>query len=157
MPLFGSRNKTPPPTQSRSMFSRSQTPPPQQSRSMFSRRRSSSPSVNNTSRHSMSHTHHTTTSTTSPNRHSGGLTNILHRNEDASITNARSSLIQAEHAEREADRALIAAKAAVREAREHVKRLEREAAEEARLAKIKQSQARSMGKRGKALGRHDHI
>lgn len=61
--------------------------------------------------------------------------------------------MQAEAAEREADRALFAAKAAVREAREHVKRLEREAAEEARLAKIKQSQAKAIGKRGKALGR----
>jgi hypothetical protein len=41
----------------------------------------------------------------------------------------------------------------VREAREYVKRLEREAEEEARLAKIKQSQAKAIGKRGKALGR----
>lgn len=38
--------------------------------------------------------------------------------------------MSAEAAEREADRALFAAKAAVREAREHVRRLEREAAEE---------------------------
>lgn len=38
--------------------------------------------------------------------------------------------MQAEAAEREADRALFAARAAVREARDHVKRLEREAAEE---------------------------
>jgi hypothetical protein len=38
--------------------------------------------------------------------------------------------MQAESAERDADRALFAARAAVREAREHVKRLEREAAEE---------------------------
>jgi len=37
-----------------------------------------------------------------------------------------------------------------------IKRLEREAAEEARLAKIKQDQARSMTKRGKGLGRHEH-
>ena len=41
----------------------------------------------------------------------------------------------------------------MREAREHVKRLEREAAEEARLAKIKQKQAGALGKRGKMLGR----
>lgn len=59
----------------------------------------------------------------------------------------------AEMAEREADRALFAAKAAVREAREHVKALEREAAEQARLAKVKQTQAKAIGKRGKALGR----
>lgn len=56
---------------------------------------------------------------------------MLHRgHEDASITTARQSLMQAEAAEREADRALFAAKAAVRGAREQVKRLEREAAEE---------------------------
>lgn len=65
--------------------------------------------------------------------------------------------MSAEAAEREADRALFAAKAAVREAREHVKGLEREAAEQARLAKIKQAAAKNIGKRGKALGRHDHI
>ena len=47
------------------------------------------------------------------------------------------------------------ARTAVRDARAHVKRLENEAAEEARLAKIKQKQAASLGKRGKMLGRHD--
>lgn len=61
--------------------------------------------------------------------------------------------MSAEAAEREADRALFAAKAAVREAREHVKALEREAAEQARLAKVKQQAAKGLGKRGKALGR----
>jgi hypothetical protein len=55
---------------------------------------------------------------------------LLHRNEDASIVSAKNSLIQAENAEREADRALFAAKTKVREAREGVKRLEHEAAEE---------------------------
>jgi hypothetical protein len=48
---------------------------------------------------------------------------------------------------------LLVAKNAVREAREHVHRLEREAAEEARLAKIKQSEAKALGKKGKMLGR----
>jgi hypothetical protein len=81
----------------------------------------------------------------------------LHRNtEDASITNARERVLSAEAAERDADRALLTARAAVKEAREHVKRLEREAAEEARLAKIKMKQAGDLGKRGKMLGRHDH-
>lgn len=49
---------------------------------------------------------------------------------DPSIINAKQSLANAEAAEREADRALSVARAAVREAREHVARLEREAAEE---------------------------
>lgn len=65
--------------------------------------------------------------------------------------------MSAEAAEREADRALFAARAAVREAREHVKALEREAAEQARQAKLKQAAAKNIGKRGKALGRHDHV
>lgn len=78
----------------------------------------------------------------------------MHRNnEDSSITNARTRVMSAEAAEREADKALVAARAAVRNAREEVKRLEVEAAEEARLAKIKQGQAASLSKRGKALGR----
>lgn len=49
---------------------------------------------------------------------------------DPSIVNAKQSLAHAEAAEREADRALAVARVAVREAREHVARLEREAAEE---------------------------
>jgi hypothetical protein len=34
-----------------------------------------------------------------------------------------------------------------------VRRLEKEAAEEARLAKIKQGEAKALGKKGRALGR----
>lgn len=41
----------------------------------------------------------------------------------------------------------------MKEAREHIKKLEKEAAEEARLAKIKQKEAQSIGKRGDHLGR----
>lgn len=52
---------------------------------------------------------------------------------------------------------MAVARSAVREAREHVARLEREAAEEARLAKIKQGEAKALGKKGKLLGRHDHV
>ena len=52
---------------------------------------------------------------------------------------------------------MYVAKNAVREAREHVHRLEREAAEEARLAKIKQSEAKALGKKGRALGREYQV
>jgi len=87
--------------------------------------------------------------------HSGG--GLLSRHhEDASIVGARERVLHAEKSEKEADRALIAARQAVKAAREHVKHLEREAKEEARLAKIKQGQAASLSKRGKALGRHGH-
>jgi hypothetical protein len=43
---------------------------------------------------------------------------------------AREQVLRAETAEREADKALIASRKAVKEARDHVKHLEREAAEE---------------------------
>ncbi|KAJ5777648.1 hypothetical protein N7520_000894 [Penicillium odoratum] len=80
---------------------------------------------------------------------------LLHRTpEDPSIQAAREQVVRAESAEQEADRALIASRRAVKEARDHVKYLEREAAEEARLARIKQEQAKSISKRAKPLGRH---
>ena len=49
---------------------------------------------------------------------------------DPTIIAARKKVNDAENAEKEADRALLAARAMVREAREQVKRLEREASEE---------------------------
>lgn len=59
----------------------------------------------------------------------------------------------AEQAEMQADRALDAARRQVRDARDHVKMLEEEAREDARRAKIKQTQAKEVSKRGKHLGR----
>ncbi|CAG8961164.1 hypothetical protein HYFRA_00002707 [Hymenoscyphus fraxineus] len=88
---------------------------------------------------------------------SRGLSNLLHRHEDASIVAARERVLNAEAREKDADRALNQARIAVREAREHVRKIELEAAEEARLARIKQDQAKDLGKRGKMLGRHDHV
>ena len=57
---------------------------------------------------------------------------MLHRNhnEDPAIRQARDRVASAEKAEHEADRALAQARASVKEAREHVKRLEADAAEE---------------------------
>ena len=103
MPLFGSKREAAP-------------PPQPQKHSMFSRRRSTSP-VRDT-RHSTST--HTTRTSGMFSRGSG----------DPSIASAKQSLMNAEAAERDADRALFVAKNAVREAREHVHRLEKEAAEE---------------------------
>ncbi|KAI1183213.1 hypothetical protein F5B17DRAFT_146408 [Nemania serpens] len=74
---------------------------------------------------------------------------------DPSILQARERVMAAEIAERDADRALAAARLQVRDARAEVKRLEVEAAEEARRAKIKQYHAKEVSKRGKQLGRHD--
>ena len=62
--------------------------------------------------------------------------------------------MEAEQSERDADRALAHARQSVREAKEHVRRLEAEAAEDARRAKIKQKEAHDLGKRCNPLGRH---
>ncbi|KAH7037107.1 uncharacterized protein B0I36DRAFT_313340 [Microdochium trichocladiopsis] len=152
MPLFGSRKEAPPPE-----------PIPEKHHSgLFgSRRRSVSPVSS----------HRTSSSTfrtsTSSNRHSGDLASshrssgsVLHRfgtrhgDIDPSISQARDRVINAERAEKEADRALEAARLQVRDARTHVKNLEHEAAEESRRAKVKQYHAKEMSKRGKHLGRH---
>ncbi|KKO97126.1 hypothetical protein THAR02_10770 [Trichoderma harzianum] len=73
---------------------------------------------------------------------------------DPSILQAREHVMHAEAAEIEADRALGEARMRVRAAKDHVWRLEEEAKEEARRAKIKQEQAREVSKRGQGLGRH---
>ncbi|KAK1828587.1 hypothetical protein QBC39DRAFT_374492 [Podospora conica] len=167
MPFF-SRHEEPAPVQQqpvqqekRGLFSskRDSAPPPApapepKKHGLFGSRRSPSPVSSSSTRRTSS------TSRTSPERHSGG--GILHRSfgngsgrgVDPSISQARERVMGAELAEREADRALMAARESVREAREHVRRLELEAEEEARLAKIKQHQARDISKRGKQLGRH---
>lgn len=132
---------------------------------LFSRHRSPSPA-----RTTSTSTRHTnSTYQTSPERgtrsSSGSRGGLLRRsfgngsaNEmDPSIVAARERVMSAEMAEREADRALMAARDSVREAREHVRRLELEAQEEARRAKIKQQQAKEVSKRGKQLGRRYSI
>jgi len=122
---------------------------------LFGRNRSPSPVSSDGTRRTSS------TYQTSPER-DAGRRGILHRSfgngnsmdMDPSILQARESLVSAEAAERDADRALVAAREKVRQAREHVHRLELEAQEEARRAKLKQYHAREVSKRGKQLGRH---
>ena len=72
---------------------------------------------------------------------------------DPSIVAARERVMSAEAAEVEADRALDAARMSVRDARAEMQRLEEEAREDARRAKVKQHQAGELSKRGKGLGR----
>jgi len=150
--------------------------PPKRHGLFGSRNRSPSPTPSNAT-HSTRHT--STTYHTSPDRDTGsggifrrstdagsnaGRRSILHRSfgngnngieMDPSIVQARERVMSAEAAERDADRALVAARESVREAREQVRKLELEAQEEARRAKIKQYHAREVSKRGKQLGRHD--
>ncbi|PTB35730.1 uncharacterized protein TrAFT101_010578 [Trichoderma asperellum] len=90
---------------------------------------------------------------------SRGRRSLFHRDNganalDPSILQAREHVMQAEAAEVDADRALGEARMRVRAAKDHVWRLEEEAKEEARRAKIKQEQAREVSKRGQGLGRH---
>ncbi|TVY64366.1 hypothetical protein LSUE1_G007926 [Lachnellula suecica] len=135
MPLFGRK-----PAETTTPVVPAKNATPQRNSTIFGRRQEASTT-----------THNTTTS--SPQRHS-----VLHRNhEDASIVAARERVQNAEAAEREADRALIQARAAVKEARAHVKMIAKEAAEEARLARIKQEQASTISKKAKGLGRHNHV
>lgn len=100
------------------MFSRNRTPSPSPSRShssggLFSRRRSSSAS--SSSLDSDGHKR---------DRHHKSL------KKDPTITAARQKVADAETSEREADKALNLARAAVKEARQHVKILEKEAMDE---------------------------
>ncbi|TFL03079.1 hypothetical protein BDV98DRAFT_565373 [Pterulicium gracile] len=121
------RTRSTSPARKGSMFSRNRsvTPPPPQKTGLFgsstngsslSRRRSSGSSANGS-------THRRNGSM------GGGLFN-RDRNEDRSILTAREMVGSAEAAEKEADRALHQARLAVKEARNHVKTLEREAEEE---------------------------
>ncbi|KAI0878019.1 hypothetical protein GGS24DRAFT_445069 [Hypoxylon argillaceum] len=137
------------------------TPVPEKKHSLFgSRHRSPSPSSVTQPRTSSSSSQ-ISDATSNPSRHRSVLSRTFgHGNSsnpdiDPSILQARERVMGAENAEREADRALAAARLRVSEAREEVKRIEIEAAEEARRAKIKQYHAKEVSKRGKQLGRHD--
>ncbi len=100
---------------------------PRRSGTIFSRKnRDLSPTNTTSTRHSNSTFHSAKSDTSqSPKR------SFLHRrDEDPSITAARERVVNAEARERDADKALAEARLAVREAREQIKRLEKEAAEE---------------------------
>ncbi|KAF9452777.1 hypothetical protein P691DRAFT_660224 [Macrolepiota fuliginosa MF-IS2] len=73
---------------------------------------------------------------------------------DPTIIAARQKVTDAEGAEREADQALTQARNKVKEARQHVEALEREALEDAHRARMKQAEAKIVRKSAKALGRH---
>ncbi|TLD18430.1 hypothetical protein PspLS_10080 [Pyricularia sp. CBS 133598] len=116
---------------------------------LFNRRRRS---VDTNSVSSMS----TASTSASPPRRRSTLLSRRHGGDttDPSILAARERIMGAEEAERQADRALDIARREVRDARDQILALEREAKEQARLAKIKAQGAREVSKRGKALGRH---
>ena len=111
MPLF-SRSSPPPPAPTSTTTSHTTADSLARRKSFFSRRQSTSPAA-------------------SPTAETKHHPHILRKDgEDASIAGARERVLRAEAAEREADRALLAAREAVKVARRDVERLEREAAEE---------------------------
>jgi len=155
MPLFSSRKDE---------VVEEPAPLPEKKHGLFGgRHRSPSPTSTHRTSTSVSSRNSGTSFATAPsNASTGRHHSVLQRfgmgsnpDVDPSIVSARERVMSAENAEREADRALATARVQVREAREHVKRLELEAAEEARRAKIKQYHAHEVSKRGKQLGRHD--
>ena len=129
MPLFYHSQQNPEPLPQRSP---TQADEPHRSRSIFSRRGNSpegAPSVNSSIR----------TDNTAGTKSSGGFFGRRRSSDDdlqpnikndPSVVAARQRVSDAEAAEHEADRALMQARAAVRDARDHVKKLEQEAFEE---------------------------
>ncbi|THH27172.1 hypothetical protein EUX98_g7016 [Antrodiella citrinella] len=146
MPFFSNNEQASPPPPISESASRS--------RSIFSRRRSPSPdlSPNRESTSSAASSHggffsRRRSDSMDTNTYSG-------LSGDHTISSARQKVADAENFEREADRALSQARAAVREARDHVRILEREATEDARRAKMKQAEAKNVSKSARGLGRH---
>ncbi|KAJ6594112.1 hypothetical protein B0H19DRAFT_50166 [Mycena capillaripes] len=162
MPLFKSHQEpepvVQPPARKGSIFSRNhrdQSPEPvhtttNHNRGFFGRRRSSDdsslghPSSGNSVR----------SGTSGGSFFASRAGNNFNVHKDPTIVAAREKVSIAEKAETEADRALLAARAMVREAKQHVQFLEREAAEEHKRARAKQSVANSVSKTAANLGRH---
>ncbi|KAM3088644.1 hypothetical protein ACMFMG_000280 [Clarireedia jacksonii] len=124
---------------------------PERSSSIFHRNRNSS--VSAPSERSMS----TVSSSPSSPSTTSHRTSLFHKNrveEDPVLAEAEQRIINAERREREADIALINAREAVKEAREHMAKLRTELAEQAKALKARQGAANDMYKRAKPLGRH---
>ncbi|KAF7361694.1 hypothetical protein MVEN_00512900 [Mycena venus] len=163
MPLFKSHPEpepvAEPPARKGSIFSRnhrSASPEPvynttnnNHNRGFFSRRRSSDDS-------SLGQGSGNSVRSGTSNRAGGGFFggNNFNVHKDPTVLAAREKLSIAEKAEAEADRALLAARAMVREAKDHVRFLEREAAEEHKRAKAKQAVANDVSRSAAGLGRH---
>lgn len=113
MPLFHRNSAS-----SSSSSARSIEEPNQRSHGLFGGRNS----------HSSHSSHRSSGSYSSGQTHRRGLLSRHH--EDPSIAAAKEQVLRAESAEKAADHALRESRLAVREAKDHVKRLEHEAAEE---------------------------
>ncbi|KAF5355436.1 hypothetical protein D9758_006424 [Tetrapyrgos nigripes] len=148
MPLF--KSHTPPPEE-----------PPARSNTVSSRKhgifggRSSS---DDSSLGRAGSTYTADTSRTSNSSRSGGILSHFKTqgfpHNDPTIMAAREKVSLAEQAERAADQALQAARNQVKEARDHIRFLEKEAEDDARRAKMKQTEAKNVSRAAGHLGRH---
>ncbi|KAF8893450.1 hypothetical protein BD779DRAFT_1506321 [Infundibulicybe gibba] len=156
MPFFTKSPSQPEPEkskspQSNSFFSRSSQSPPAPKRGT----NSTSPRRGFFGRHGSSLNRQNGTTRSARTNNNGGFFSMGNNHgKDPTILAARQKVTDAEAAEKEADRALMQARAMVQEAREHVKILEREASEDARRAKAKQAEAKLVSKTASGLGRH---
>jgi len=75
------------------------------------------------------------------------------RNKNQSVDLARTKVREAEQAERLAEQHLQAARMSVKEAKNHVDMVEREANEDARQAAVKQQSVKGLKRDTKGLGR----
>lgn len=128
MPLFGKSTPSPPP-EKRGFFSRSSPSPPPEKRGFF-RRSTPSPPPEKHGFFNRPSASSTDVANTSPTNGSFVGSGLFSRGEDSSIAQARQKLHDAEQAEKNADRALLQAKTAVKEVQDHLKRLERDLEEE---------------------------
>ncbi|EPQ57070.1 hypothetical protein GLOTRDRAFT_120420 [Gloeophyllum trabeum ATCC 11539] len=144
MPLFGKSHRS----EDTKLVGNDHHDAPNRSGSMFSGRRSTDANHDRDRAGSP-----TSTNGSSWFRRSSSPSDRSGHGSDPSIVNARRKVSEAEEAERAAERALSQARYAARDAKEHVKMLEREAQEDAKRAKAKQAEAKSMNKTTKGLGR----
>ncbi|KAJ6587117.1 hypothetical protein DFH09DRAFT_910173 [Mycena vulgaris] len=172
MPLFKSHPVQEPepvvehPTRKGSIFARNRSispepvPPTTHNRGFFSRRRSSDDSSlghHSSGSDRINRGNSVRSGTASSTRSGGGFfagRDTFNVHKDPTIVAARGKVTSAEKAEHDADRALLQARAMVREARDHVRILEKEAAEEHKRAKAKQAVANTVSKSASGLGRH---
>ncbi|KAJ7497500.1 hypothetical protein FB451DRAFT_234817 [Mycena latifolia] len=168
MPLFKTHPVNEPepvvetPARKGSIFARNRAASPEpipatnHNRGFFSRRRSSDDSSlghHSSGSERVNRGNSVRSGTSSTGGFFGGRSNFnVHK--DPTIIAAREKVTIAEKAETAADRALLQAREMVREAKEHVRVLEREAAEEHKRAKAKQAVANDVSRTARGLGRH---
>ncbi|PVG02547.1 hypothetical protein CPB86DRAFT_780505 [Serendipita vermifera] len=151
--IFSRRtHNTPPPATNATTTHTNHSTSPTRTGGFFSRRRQSSDSSSsdNSNRRARKNGAVGTGATTTATTGFFGGSKI----KDPTLDAARGKVHAAELAEKEADKALVAARAAVVEARRHVEILEKEANEQARLAQQKILAARGMKEDVGHLGRH---